>query len=170
MNSSVESKQPSEYQDTLQILMEIPFFAGLPLEALKLIAYFCRRETFKPGEFLFREDEVDPSAYYVLSGTGTLLLEQAPAPLQTISEGRFIGGLSLVGDMKRLFSLRAEQQLVCIVLTREKFRKTLDQFPNIIHKIMETVAAEVYQWEKGCLHQYDLSCAGGKMSIGVSLL
>lgn len=170
MNSSVESKQPSEYQDTLQTLMEIPFFAGLPLEALKLIAYFCRRETFKPGEFLFREDDVDANAYYIISGTGTLLLEQASAPLQTVSAGRFIGGLSLLGDVKRLFSLRAEQQLVCIVLTREKFRKTLDQFPTIIHKIMENAVVGVYQWETRCLRRHAGSGAGGEMAVGVSLL
>lgn len=171
MSSSTEQKQPSEYQDNLQILMEIPFFAGLPLEALKLIAYFCTRATFNPGEAVFRRDEVDGNAYYILEGSGQLVLDEpGAAPVNTVAAGDFIGGLSLLGDMKRLFSLTATEKIVCIVITREKFRKTLEQFPNITGKIMESVVAAVYQWELRFVRQHAQSCSDCKAGIGVSLL
>jgi CRP/FNR family cyclic AMP-dependent transcriptional regulator len=172
MSSSAEQKQPSEYQDNLQILMEIPFFAGLPLEALKLIAYFCKRETFNPGEYLFRQNEVDNNAYYIIAGTGALVLEDQPEkpPLNMIHQGDFIGGLSLLGDMKRLFSLKAEEKIVCIVLARKKFRKTLEQFPNITNKIMESLVDSVYQWEMRFLRHLGEADPVATVDIGVSLI
>lgn len=171
MSLSTEQKQPSEYQDNLQILMEIPFFSGLPLEALKLIAYFCTRETFNPGEAVFNRGEVDGHAYYILEGKGSLIIEETELPpVKTIAPGDFIGGLSLLGDMKRLFTLKVDEKIVCIVITRGKFLKTLKQFPDIVGKIMESVVAGVYQWELHFMREHAEACSACKAGIGVSLL
>ena len=66
MNSSTELKQaPSEYQSNLEILMQIPMFSGLPIEPIKLLAYLCKREIFRPGEIIFQQHEVDDNAYFL---------------------------------------------------------------------------------------------------------
>ena len=56
MTSSSEkndSYQSSEFQENLEILREIFFFSSIPLEKLKVFAYICKRETFKPDEYIF---------------------------------------------------------------------------------------------------------------------
>ena len=76
MNSNTEKNEDgatSEYQENLNILRQIDFFSGLPLEATKVFAYLCIREKFKSGDFLFQQDEEDEQAYYIISGSARLL-------------------------------------------------------------------------------------------------
>lgn len=171
MSSLADQKQHSEYQVNLETLMEIPFFAGLPLEALKLIAYLCTRETFDSGEYLFRQDEIDGNAYYILEGKASLIMDKNLGQVLNVVQAEdFIGGLSLLGDMKRLFSLRSEEKTVCIVLTREKFQKTIDQFPYIVNKILENIVDRVYHWESKFLREHGETCHECRTGAGVSLL
>jgi len=68
MNSSEKnSDRPScEFQDNLNLLRQTYFFSGLPLETLKVFAYLCTRESFDPGEQLFRQGEEDGQAFYFI--------------------------------------------------------------------------------------------------------
>ncbi len=171
MNSSADQKQHSEYKENLELLMEIPFFAGLQLEALKLIAYLATRETYEAGEYLFHQEEPDDNAFYILEGTASLLVDSAPGEIvTTFAGGDFIGGLALVGDMKRLFSLRVEERVVTMRITREKFQKTVEQFPAITNKILESIVDMVYRWEFRFLREHAEHCPDCRKGIGVSLL
>ena len=78
MNSNSEGNKAAagcEYQDNLDILRQVDFFSGLPLEATKVLAYLCTRETFKPQEVLFEQDEEDERAYCILSGQVRLMFK-----------------------------------------------------------------------------------------------
>jgi CRP/FNR family cyclic AMP-dependent transcriptional regulator len=172
MNSSTEPKQaPSEYQSNLEILMQIPLFAGLPIEAIKLLAYLCKRETFKAGEIIFQQHEVDENAYFIVEGKAKLILENGgEEEISEFSESAFIGGLSMFYGMKRLFTLKAETQVTCLMLSREKFQKTLEQFPAITSKLFEGLVKSIYEWEIRIVGEHDLNCAKCRGSIGVTLV
>ncbi|MFW5836771.1 MAG: Crp/Fnr family transcriptional regulator [Desulfovibrionaceae bacterium] len=172
MSSSTEPTQGvSEYQDNLEIFREIPFFSGLPLEPLKVLAYLSERRRYNAGDVVFQKDEVDQNAYYVLEGSATLLVDGAQdARLKAFKPGDFIGGLSLVGDMKRLFSLQAEKNLVVIVLSRQMFQKTLEQFPDILYKFLEAVVEGVYDWERRLLNKHALTYTDCLVHLGVTLV
>ena len=58
----------SEFQENLELLRQIYFFSGLPLETLKVFAYLCTREKFKPDEYIFNQDEDDGQAFYIIKG------------------------------------------------------------------------------------------------------
>ena len=62
----------SEFQENLEILRQTYFFSGLPLETLKIFAYLCTREKFRQGEFIFRQDEDDGQAFYIINGKAGL--------------------------------------------------------------------------------------------------
>ena len=113
MNLSEEKSEacPScEFQENLNILREIYFFSTLPMDSLKVLAYLCARETYKPGDYLFRQGEDDGRAIYIVSGTAKLIHEREDEDLmiRDYSTGDYLGGLVLVGNMRRLFSLKAE--------------------------------------------------------------
>jgi CRP/FNR family transcriptional regulator, cyclic AMP receptor protein len=172
MNSSVDQNPlPSEYQANLEILMQIPMFADLPLEPLKLLAYFCKRESFKPGEIIFHQEEPDSNAYFIIDGKAGMLREDAEAELLgEFGESDFIGGMSLFCEMKRLFTLRAESRVVCLMLPRDRFRKTLEQFPGIVHKMFESLVQSIHQRESRFIDEHSLKCEHCRGILGVSLV
>jgi CRP-like cAMP-binding protein len=167
-----QMSEASEFDENLRILREVGFFSTLSLEALKVFAYLCTRETFKPGEYLFQQDDTDGKAFYIVSGQAKLLREEQGDELELRGylTGEFIGGLALVGDMRRLFSLKAVEDTICIVLTREKFSKVIEQFPELIPRVQKALVENVRAWEERLLFHREGLCDACKRKIGVTLV
>jgi CRP-like cAMP-binding protein len=92
------SAPSSELEQNLNLLRQTYFFSTFPVEALKVFAYLCHRETFNTGEYLFRQGEDDGRAYYLIEGTAELEFS-AGDRVQLIRQGNpgdFFGGLSQV--------------------------------------------------------------------------
>lgn len=174
MNSSEGDRQPrsSEYAENLAILREIPFFSGLPLEPLKLLAYLCERERFKPGEELFRQGDPEGKAFYILGGRAELLRHDGDRTqaLTDYMQGAFIGGLSLLADTHRLFTMRALNDMTCLTLTRERLAKVLERFPDIVPKLLVAVVKGVSGWENRFFAEHAEICELCRSRMGVSLL
>lgn len=176
MNSSTENAdfcRPCEFQEHLDMLRGIKFFSALPLEALKVLAYLCTREKFRPGDILLHQGEDDGQALYVLSGKAQLVRDE-PAGDQIIREveaGEFLGGLSLLGPMPRLFSLKAVEDTRCLVLAREKFTKALEQFPELMPKLIRAMVESIRTWEERFWSDRNEKCRTVcQPRMGVSLL
>jgi CRP/FNR family cyclic AMP-dependent transcriptional regulator len=175
MNSSMERRQQpesSEFQQNLEILRQMDFFSALSLEALKVFAYLFTRETFKPGEDLFQQDDNDGKAFYILSGTAEVVREdeRGETILGKFTQGEFLGGLALLGDMRRLFSVRAQTDMMCLVMTREKFTKAIEQFPELMPRVLETMVRGIRSWEERLLLGPGELCDQCRKKVGVSLL
>ena len=76
-----------------------------------------------------------------------------------------MGGLSLLAEMHSLFTVRAAKAPTCLVLTREKFGRVVEQFPDLMPKILKAVVAGVRNWEK----EFFTADAGIK-HLGVSMI
>ncbi|MGE5256152.1 MAG: Crp/Fnr family transcriptional regulator [Hyphomicrobiales bacterium] len=174
MSSLDESSlSPScEYQENLNVLRQTYFFSGLPLESLKIFAYLCTRERFRSGEFLFRESEDGGEAFCLISGKAQLerSADGRSLTMRVVGVGEFIGGLSLLGETRRLYSLRALEETVCLVLGREKFTKTLQQFPGQMPRIFKAVVGAISAWEERFLGELSGDCSRCLPKLGVSLL
>jgi CRP/FNR family cyclic AMP-dependent transcriptional regulator len=174
MNSSGknEANPSSELEQNLEILRQTYFFSGLPLETLKIFAYLCAREKFKQGEYIFRQNEDDGQAFYIISGKGMLEREDKSSvkEIRECHSGEFLGGLTLLGEARRLFSLRAVQDTTCLVLAREKFSKTREQFPDIMPRIFKEVAKNIDAWEERFLADRADLCGECMANLGVSLI
>ena len=127
MNSSGknETNPSSELEQNLEILRQTYFFSVLPLETLKIFAYLCSRENFMQGEYILRQNEDDGQAFYIISGKAALEREDNSnvKEIRECHSGEFLGGLTLLGEARRLFSLKALEDTICLVLVREKFSK-----------------------------------------------
>jgi CRP-like cAMP-binding protein len=174
MSSLDESSlSPScEYQENLNTLRQTYFFSGLPLESLKVFAYLCTREKFRSGEFLFREGEDGHDAFCLITGKAQLerVIDAGARAVRVFEAGDFIGGLTLLGESRRLYSLRALEDTVCLVLCREKFSKTLQQFPGQMPRIFKAVVSAINGWEERFLEQLTGDCSKCLPKLGVSLL
>jgi CRP-like cAMP-binding protein len=161
-----------EFQQNLEILRQIEFFAGLPMETLKVFAYLCARESFAPGDYLFSEDDDDGQAFYILSGQ-LALIHEADGREETIREyapGEFIGGISLLAPLRSLFALKAGQETECLVLSREKFAKAIEQFPELIPKILKSVADSIRSWDQQRLFEMTEKGLSLEGTVGISAI
>jgi CRP/FNR family cyclic AMP-dependent transcriptional regulator len=175
MNSSPErneGRQTSEFQENLELLRNIYFFSGLPLQSLKVLAYICTRETFKEGEFLFQQDDDDGQAFYILSGKAGLEHrdESGDHRIREYEAEEFLGGLVLLSNMRRRFSLKAMTDLTCLILTRDKFLMTMEQFPELIPKIIKSVVEKINAIEGRFLASNSEGCEICGQMAGFSLL
>ena len=174
MNLSVknnESCESCEFDENLKILREIPFFSRIPLETLKVLAYLCTRETFKQGDYLFNQNDDDGQAFYIISGNARLMHTNGgdEQEIRDYAEGTFLGGLTLMGNMGRLFSMKALSDVTCLILTRDKFSQVINQYPDLMPKIITAIISAIRSWEERFLTASDESCTACKKRIGVSL-
>jgi len=171
-SGKTEAHQSSELQENLGFLRQIYFFSGLPLESLKLFAYMCTRETFKQGEYLFRQGDDDGQAFFIVSGKARLVRtdEGGEQMIRDYDTGEFLGGMVLLGSMHRLFSLKALTDVTCLILTREKFSTTVQPFPDLMPRIIKSVVERVSAWEGGFLASLGEGCEVCGQKIGVSLV
>ena len=167
-----DSNPASELEQNLEFLRQTYFFSGIPLEALKVFAYLCTRDKFKTGEYLFRQGEDDGQAFYVIEGNTVLEYEQDGETniIRDLGSGEFLGGLTLVGEMRRLFSLKATENTTCLILNREKFVKTLEQFNDLMPKIFKALVMSIDSWEARFLATRTEKCGDCMEHLGVSLL
>ena len=175
MNSNSEKNKTgasSEYQENLDILRQIDFFSGVPLEATKVFAYLCRRELFKPRDVIFKQGEEDDRAFFIISGKARLSqqTDNAETTVREYREGDFIGRMNLLGQIRRLFTLTATTEMICLVITREKFTKALEKFPDLAPKFIEVVVSNIYRWEKRFLKNRTGDCSDCLKIAGVSLV
>ena len=152
MNSSMEKNETcptSEFDRNLSILREIYFFSELPLDTLKVLAYLCTRENFKPGDYLFHQKDDDGRAFYLINGQARLIYEDesGSATIRDFDKDTFVGSLALLGNSRRLFSLQALTDISCLILERQKFSKVMEQFPTIIPRVLQAVVGSIYSWE-----------------------
>jgi CRP-like cAMP-binding protein len=161
-----------EFQDNLEILRQTYFFSGLPLETLKIFAYLCTREIFRQGEHLFRQDEDDGRAFYIIDGRARLERNDngKKIDIRDYQTGEFLGGLTLLGETRRLFSLKSVTDTTCLVLNRGQFLKTMEQFPNLLARICNAVAKSIDTWEDRFLADRGDQCGDCMGRLGVTLI
>jgi CRP-like cAMP-binding protein len=153
-------------------MRQIDFFSALPLEVAKVFAYLCTREIFKSGDYLFQQNEDDGQAFYIISGKARLIHREDGQELiiRDYETGSFFGRLALMGSMRRLFSMQAVTDVTCLTITREKFLKALNQFPDQMPRIIKSVVETIQAWEKGFLAHRTESCETCMHKIGVSIV
>ncbi len=176
MNSNLENdnkiNSSSEFQDNLATLRQIPFFSKLPIEKLKILTYLCTRTSYKKGDFLFKQDDDDGQAFYIIQGT-TLLMHKyldREISIREYGQGSFLGGIAVLGTSRRIYSLKALDDVVCLVLTRAKFIKILEQFPELILPAIQGKLESIHTWEKHFLAQHAKDCDQCCVHLGVSVL
>jgi CRP/FNR family transcriptional regulator, cyclic AMP receptor protein len=167
-----ESCLTCEFQQNLNILREIYFFSALPIDTLKVFAYLCTRENFKPGDYLFAQDDDDGQAFYLISGEAVLIRSEngSEVTIRNYTAGDFSGALTLLGNTPRLFSLKASTPVTCLILSREKFVHAINQYPQFMPNIFHAVVEKIHHWEELFLNERSEGCKACRQKIGVSLI
>lgn len=136
-------------------------FNGVPLDVIKVLAYLSGRESFVAGEALFEQGEPLDRCFFLLCGQVEMTREvgDCTVTLPRRAEGSFFGGLGLLAHTKALYGAQAVTDVECLVLSKEKFLKTAERFPDIWSKILSNVVDHVFRWEEAFLNVHAEECA-----------
>ncbi|MCF6248328.1 MAG: Crp/Fnr family transcriptional regulator [Desulfobacula sp.] len=167
------SGDKSEFASNLNIFRQIDFFAGISMDVMKLFAFLCQRQTYKKGDTIFYQDDDDQCCYYIFSGKAKLILkaDEKEHFIRDYEAESYLGILSLMTSMNKQFSLIAQEDTTCLVMTREAFSKVVDQFPETPLKIVRTIGNRLLQAERKCILEYESSASDQlKNLMGISLI
>ncbi len=155
MSSSTDQTDSScGFVDNLDILRELPFFTGVSLDVIKVLAYLSVTESFKPGDTLLDQGGTVDRSLYVLCGGVEILRTVEDGNEMSImkkGEGFFMGGMGLLSPVHSLYTVRALDDVECLALSREKFVKTATRFPETLPKVLASVVQHVFKWEEKIL-------------------
>lgn len=167
-----ENSQACAFSNNLDILRELPFFTGIPLDVMKVLAYLSSSESFREGDVICAQGESLENCYFVKCGQIEVVrqAEDGEASIAKHGEGFFFGGLALLSQASPLFTVRALKDTECLVISREKFCKTVERFPDILPRILQSVVNHIFKWEEKFLSAHGQECAAnGTRDLGLSL-
>lgn len=173
MTSSTDQRQGPKacgFNDYLDILRELPVFNGVSLDVVKVLAYLAGREGFGPGDALCEQGDPLDRCFSVLCGEVEVSrqAEGCPSMLIRRGEGYFFGGLGLLASAKALYTVRAATHVECLTLSKEKFLKTAERFPEILPKILGNVVDHIFRWEETFLATHPGECVKtGEMGLSL---
>lgn len=124
--------------DTVQLVSQVPLFAGLGEEQITKISRLLVPRLALPGERLIRRGDRGDAAYFVSSGA---LLVQAPGHELRLGRGDFFGELALITGQPRSSDVTAIGYCQLLVLSRADFLRLLPLNPDIQARV-EQVAEE----------------------------
>jgi len=174
MSSSTEQKTETGscgYSEFLDVLRGLPQFARVPLEVCKVLAYLSISETYQAGDVLLKEGEHAETFFYLTCGKAeaTRDLNGRTVTVKAFTPGDALGGLALVLGGRNIFTVRATEETMAMTLSREKFLKTVQRFPQAEQAMLRSLAEHVLAWEERFLARHPEEFAAMGQEFGLTL-
>jgi CRP-like cAMP-binding protein len=127
--------------DDIAFFEQVPTFAVLGKQALRILAIGAETRHLQSGAVLFYAGELADGGYVVQRGS--LLLDPG-----TLSEGReviagpgtLVGELSLLAEMVSPATAIAQEPTIVVRISRSLFRKMLEGYPAAAKKLHDIMA------------------------------
>ena len=128
-------------RDWLNVLAEVPLFAGLSTRQLRKVAGLGRIRRIHEGARVIRAGDPGDSLYVVLDGEVSVGRRGLPAI--ALGMGSFFGELALIDGGPRTATIVAKTPLVCLTIGRTPFLKLLRAEPAIAVAVLEELTARL---------------------------
>jgi CRP-like cAMP-binding protein len=134
-------------KDEVQMLRQVPLFAGVDPGKLKLLAFTSQRVSFDEGEVLFHQGDAGDAAYVILAGSADILTgsDKGLIKVAEVSRNAIVGEIAILCDVNRTATVRARQPVEALRIGKEQFLKLLSDFPQITIEVMRVLAARLSQ-------------------------
>jgi CRP-like cAMP-binding protein len=119
-------------------LSDVPLFAGLSRRHLRHVAGLTEEERFDEGFKLAEEGQPGETFYVVLEGEAKVI--RGGRKIARLLPGDFFGEIALIDGGPRTASVVAETPIATLSITRKRFRKMLEEDPQIVVKMLEELA------------------------------
>jgi CRP-like cAMP-binding protein len=129
-------------KDEVNILRQVPLFAGVAPAKLKLLAFASDRVSYRPGEILFRQGDPGDAAYVVLEGTADILAEVNGGMIKVaeVADNSIVGEIAILCDVSRTATVKASAPLEALRIRKDDFLKLLADYPDAMFEILRSLA------------------------------
>ena len=109
------------------------------------VSEILQRNTFKPGETIFKEGEEGNLAYIVQEGEVEIVkeIDGQQKVLGTIGKGGMFGEMALIDSKPRMAKARASKGSTIIVVTRGMFEQKMAKADPFIRGLLNILADHV---------------------------
>jgi CRP/FNR family transcriptional regulator, cyclic AMP receptor protein len=122
----------------LDVLRQVPLFAGLDDEDLGRLANQMKERRFSEGNPMTSEGRGGAGFFVITEGNATVSV--AGEPKATLGAGDYFGEIALIADSPRTATITAETPLLALGLTSWEFRPIVETNASIAWKMLETLA------------------------------
>ncbi len=132
-------------KDEVQMLRQVPLFAGVEPAKLKLLAFTSDRVSFGAGDVLFRQGDPGDAAYVILDGCADIETETSNGPLKVaeVERNAIVGEIAILCDGSRTATVRATVPVDALRIRKDVFLKLLSDFPDITIQVMRVLATRL---------------------------
>jgi serine phosphatase RsbU (regulator of sigma subunit) len=120
--------------------LKIPLFQEIPRADLIKMVDELPIESYKPGDYLFRDGDPGENLYVVIDGILEIVLAADSADellLKTCGPGEYVGEMGLIlADGKRTATVRAKTETRTWVMSRVKFVQVLQRWPVVAYAMV----------------------------------
>ena len=129
-------------KDEVNILRQVPLFAGVAPAKLKLLAFASDRVSYRPGEILFRQGDPGDAAYVILEGRADILAEANGGMIKVaeVGDNSIVGEIAILCDVSRTATVKASVSLEALRIRKDDFLKLLADYPDAMFEILRSLA------------------------------
>jgi CRP-like cAMP-binding protein len=124
-------------------LKEVPFFQGMTVDQLRILANVCEEEVFPSGAPLFNEGDPGGVLYVVVSGRVGIEQEKRKgsfARLATVEAHSYLGETDFFDNSRRSHSAIAIQDTLTLRLRREPLIALARQYPDLSLELINVLS------------------------------
>ena len=131
-------------QDTkVEALKQAPLFEGLARKDFVALARLTEDVEVPAGTVLCTEGETGREFFVIVDGT--VEVEAKGKKLASLGAGSFVGEIALLEQVPRMATVTAKTPLRFFVLTRESFKRLVEDNPSVERKIMRALALRLLE-------------------------
>ncbi len=126
----------------LDFLGRVEIFSNLGRRDLKALAKSCQEATYKDGDTLCRQGERGVAAFLIVSGKVRVeneLEDDTTALVAELGQGAIVGELSVIDGAERVATIRAQGEVVVLVLTQWSMLALLKSRPSIAAAMLPVI-------------------------------
>jgi CRP/FNR family cyclic AMP-dependent transcriptional regulator len=128
-------------------LRACPLFAGLPNDALGVLAEALTVEAFGAAEDVCVHGEVADCIYVIHQGSLAVFLPGAATAVRTLAAGDLLGEYGMFTG-RRTTTVRALEASTLLSLDHARFRAFLFQVPLAMHRLLELTVRRLQEAEQ----------------------
>jgi CRP-like cAMP-binding protein len=129
----------------VEILEQIPLFAGCEKAHLQILAFSSTRVQLPEGRLLFKKGTQGAAGFVILEG-GADVYDDAHGAGDVVAriEGRaFLGELSMITDAAYTVTVRTASALAAQRIERDLFLRVATEFPEFSLRVMKNLSGKL---------------------------
>jgi CRP/FNR family transcriptional regulator, cyclic AMP receptor protein len=137
-------------KEEFELLRRVPIFAEIEPSKLKLLAFMSERVGFDSGKRLMQQGDPADAAYLIIDGHAEVILETPAGPVivATLGPNDTVGEMGILGNVPRAATVRAQDRLIALRISKELFMRMVREFPSMAVSIMQELALRLESTNK----------------------